>query len=102
GISAFNVTHNFVASGVFHSPLTGGAGRHPVARALAGVTVSPIVFLRSGIPFTVLLGADVNGDSHTADRPFWAARNTGSGANFYGVNVRVSKPFAILDRLRAE
>jgi hypothetical protein len=102
GVSAFNVTHNFVASGVFHSPLAGGAGHNPVARALAGVTASPIVFLRSGIPFTVLLGADVNGDGHTGDRPFWAARNTGSGANFYGVDVRVSKPFAILDRLPVE
>ena len=63
-----------------------------LARALADITFSPVVFLRSGIPFTLRIGRDVNGDTHADyDRPFAASRNTGRGENFYGLNFRLAK-----------
>ncbi len=96
GLSAFDIRHNFVASGVFRSPWQAGAGHNLASRALADITLSPIVFLRSGIPFTLRAGRDINGDSHsTYDRPFLAARNTGLGEGFSAVNLRLSKDFYV-------
>lgn len=104
-LSAFDIRHSFVASGVIRTPFTAGPGNRLIARALADITISPIVFARSGIPFTVLIGRDVNGDTQSGpDRPFPASRNTGIGENFYGVDLRINKQFYLLqDRgLRAE
>lgn len=95
GISSFDIRHNFVASGVFSSPWKAGAGRNPLARMFADTTLSPVVFLRSGIPFTVLIGSDVNGDTHTADRPLYAPRNSGTGEPFYSVDLRLNKQFYV-------
>ncbi len=95
-VSAFDIRHNFVANGVFRSPFKAGSDQNFLSRALADITVSPIVFLRSGIPFTLRIGTDVNGDTHgTYDRPFLASRNTGKGANFYSADLRLSKQFYI-------
>lgn len=92
-VSAFDTRHNFVASGVFSSPFTRGAGRPWYARAFSDLTLSPIVFVRSGFPFTLYLGTDVNGDSNAADRPFYAPRNSGRGAGFVSANLRLNKRF---------
>ena len=56
-----------------------------------------MVAVRSGIPFTIRIGvADVNRDNHTTyDRPFYAPRNSGRGANFYSADLRVMKQFFI-------
>jgi hypothetical protein len=95
-ISTFDIRHNFVASGVFVSPFQAGPGHHPLARVFADVTLSPIIALRSGIPFTLRIGSDINGDTHGIyDRPFYAARNTGIGENFYAVSLRLTKAFYI-------
>jgi hypothetical protein len=93
GLSSFDVRHNFVANGVFDSPFVGGAGRRWYERALADITLSPIVYLRSGFPFTAFLGTDINGDISIQDRPFYAPRNSGRGANFMNVNLRFNKRF---------
>ena len=94
--SSFDLRHNFVASGVFQSPFRAGAERNPLARALADVTLSPIVFLRSGIPFTLTTGADTNGDTHPFnDRLIYIGRNTGNGPRFASADVRVNKAFFI-------
>jgi hypothetical protein len=95
-ISVFDIRHNFVASGVFRTPFKAGSGQNLIARALADITISPVIFLRSGIPFTLRIGRDVNGDTHGLyDRPFLASRNTGRGENFYNVNLRINKQFYI-------
>jgi hypothetical protein len=63
------------------------------------MTLSPSIFLRSGIPFTIRTGADINGDTRSGtDRLFYIGRNTGIGPNFQSVNMRLSKMF----RLRRE
>ncbi|MBM3811504.1 MAG: TonB-dependent receptor [Acidimicrobiia bacterium] len=95
-VSVFNISHNFVASGVFTSPFQKGPGRNVMERALADITFSPVVFLRSGIPFTLRTGFDTNGDTHgDYDRPFFAGRNTALGENFYSVDARLIKQFYV-------
>ncbi len=94
--SIFDIRHNFVASAVYQTPFQAGSGNNWLSRIFADISLSPIVSARSGIPFTVRIGRDVNGDNHSLyDRPFAAARNTGRGENFYSVDLRVQKQFFI-------
>ncbi len=83
GLSSFDIRHNFVASGVFVSPYK--------SAVLRDWTLSPIVNLRSGVPFNLFLGASVNGDANTTDRPFFASRNSGRGPSYFNANMRVSR-----------
>jgi hypothetical protein len=93
GRSSFDLRHNFVASGTVESPFQDRQGQNWVARALADITLSPILTLRSGFPFNLYIGRDVNGDLNTTDRPFYAPRNSGVGENYYMLDLRVSKLF---------
>jgi hypothetical protein len=93
GISAYDLRHSFVLSGSYETPFKAGAGQNWAARALADVTLSPIVTLRSGFPFNLYIGRDVNGDLNSTDRPFHAPRNSGLGENYYSVDLRMSKRF---------
>ena len=93
-LSTFDIRHNFVFSGVIESPFKAGAGHSFGSRVLADITVSPSIFLRSGIPFTVRTGVDINGDTRGGtDRLFYIGRNTGIGPNFSSLNMRLSKAF---------
>jgi hypothetical protein len=98
-ISDFNVTHNFVANAVYNLPFHSGGGFW--SAALADVSVSPIVYARSGIPFTLLVpglgGTAGNGTiGHTSEaRPWNEPRNEGRGAPFASWDMRVSKAFYI-------
>ncbi len=89
--SSFDVRHNFVANGVFDSPWKADRKSGLKGRILGDITVSPIVYIRSGIPFSLLLGGDRNGDNHASDRPIYAGRNSGLGASFYSWDMRLSK-----------
>jgi hypothetical protein len=91
GLSAYDLRHSFVLSGSFESPYRAGPGNSRVARALADITLSPIITLRNGFPFNLYIGRDVNGDLNTTDRPFHAPRNSGVGENFYSFDLRMSK-----------
>ena len=85
-LSTFDIRHNFVVSGVFQSPFKN--------YALRDISLSPSIFIRTGIPFTVRTGADINGDTRGGtDRLFNIGRNTGLGPNFRSVNLRLSKSF---------
>ncbi len=93
-LSAFDIRHNFVLSGVIESPFKSGPGNSFLSRAFADMSLSPTIFIRSGIPFTLRTGIDVNGDTRGGtDRLFTIARNTGIGPNYRSVNARVSKSF---------
>jgi hypothetical protein len=93
-LSTFDVRSNFVVSGVFMSPFKAGAGHNFGSRALADITLSPSIFIRSGIPFTIRTGTDINGDTRSpTDRLFYIGRNTGIGPNFRSVNMRLGKMF---------
>jgi len=98
GISAYDLRHNFVASGSFDTPFKRGPQYNWLERALADVTLSPIITLRNGFPFNLYIGRDVNGDLNTTDRPFYAPRNSGIGENFYSFDLRISKRFYLRER----
>ena len=93
-VSSFDIRHNFVASGVISSPFQNAL--------LRDFTLSPIVFVRSGTPFGLYLGASVNGDANTTDRPFYATRNSGQGPNFRSVNLRLSRKLRFTEKAGAE
>ncbi|MGH9841013.1 MAG: TonB-dependent receptor, partial [Blastocatellia bacterium] len=85
-LSTFDIRHNFIFSGVFRSPW-----KNAVARDF---TLSPIVFVRSGIPFNIVTGTDVNSDTRNFnDRLFFIGRNTGIGPNFRSVDMRLNRAF---------
>jgi hypothetical protein len=91
GLSSFDIRHNFVASGVLTSPY-----RNVLLRDW---TFSPIVNMRSGVPFNLFLGASVNGDVNTTDRPFFAPRNSGRGPNYFNANMRMSRFVRFTERV---
>ena len=99
GLSTFNITHNFVASAVYATPFE--AGKNWISHLFADITLSPVLSMRSGIPFTlrvpgmgVVPGNGTLGQSLYA-RPWNAGRNTGIGPSFYGFDMRVTKGFYI-------
>ena len=90
-LSDFNVTHNFVANAVYTTPHRAG---NCLSKALADISISPIVYAHSGVPFTLLVpGIGDNGaGSHTSEaRPYHEGRNTGIGPAFYSWDMRISK-----------
>jgi hypothetical protein len=95
-LSDFNITHTLVANAVYTTPFLPGQ-RKPLSRVLADVTVSPIVYAHSGIPFTLLVPGLSNGTvGHSANaRPWQEGRNDGIGPNFISADLRVSKAFYI-------
>ncbi len=91
-VSDFNITHNFVANAVYTTPYHGQGSL--LSKALADISISPIVYARSGVPFTLLVpGIGANGaGSHISEaRPYNEGRNTGIGPAFYSWDMRVSK-----------
>lgn len=97
GLSAYNVPHNFVANAVYNTPFKAGSGQSFWRRALADMTFSPIVHLRSGIPFTVRVPGAENGTlgHNLYARPWYVERNTGLGPDFYDFDARLVKSFYI-------
>ena len=96
-LSDFNITHNFVANAVYTTQLA--TGQRIVKQLLNNLTVSPIVFLRSGVPFTLLVpGMFNNIIGHNANaRPWHEGRNEGIGKNFLSWDMKVSKRVGLKD-----
>jgi hypothetical protein len=85
-LSTFDLRHNYVLSGVFNSPWKN--------YALRDFSLAPIISIRSGIPFSLLTGQDINGDTRaTNDRLFYIGRNTGLGPNYRSVDGRLTRAF---------
>ena len=97
GISAYNVPNNFVADAVYSSPLKAGAGESIWSHLFADTTFSPVVHLRSGIPFTIRVpGAENGTEGHNLyARPWYVERNTGIGPAFYDFDARLVKSLYI-------
>jgi hypothetical protein len=101
--SASDIRHRFTAGGDVRGPF--------------GLEISPFVSYRSGVPFNITAGTDVNGDTSYNDRPSFAAageagaivttfgtfdptpetgdvvipRNYGRGPQFFQPNLQISK-----------
>ncbi len=90
-ISAFNITHNFVADAVYTTPFHAGDGG--MRRLLGGFTISPVFYARSGVPFSLLVPGLSNGTiGHNANaRPWFEGRNDGIGPAFYSWDLKVTR-----------
>ena len=85
-LSSFDLRHNYVLSGVFTSPWKNAA--------LRDFSIAPIISVRSGIPFTLTTGQDINGDTRGGnDRLFHIGRNTGIGPNYRSIDGRLTRAF---------
>lgn len=92
-VSAFDQRHRFVFTGVFEGPASGDSF---ASRIVGDWSLSPIFIAGSGRPFNLLLGFDSNGDGRSqSDRPGQASRNTGKGADFYSVDLRLARRFVV-------
>jgi hypothetical protein len=98
-LSSFDQRNRLAVSGVYQSPLTLSTADSFGGKLLADWTVSPIVTFASGRPFNLLLGFDLNNDTHEeTDRPVLtggeiAGRNTGTGPAFADVGLRMARKF---------
>jgi hypothetical protein len=106
GDASLDIRHRFVIGGSFPAPF--------------GVRLSPFITFRSGVPFNITTGTDLNGDTLFTERPAFAKnlsepgiiitrfgafdatpeagdtivpRNFGRGPEFFVVNLRATKEF---------
>ena len=106
--SAEHQRHRVTLTGVWDLPYGRDDAKdgHPVVRGvLGGWTLSSTFTYRSGTAENPVVGSDVNGDGNSSsDRPIVNGveleRNSYEGANYAGLNLRLSKRFGF-DRRRA-
>jgi hypothetical protein len=96
-LSAFNMSHVFTANAVYTTSAYGGATSF-FTKALADITLSPILSFHSGTPFELFdsppVGAAGNGlvqEALNQARPFNAPRNSGILPSNYRWDMRFNK-----------
>lgn len=99
-LSDNDARHRVVFSGTVQSPRVAGAS--PWAHIRSGFLLSSIVSYGSALPFNVLTGSDNNGDTNVNDRPAGLGRNVGRGFNNVSWDLRLTRTFALTERLRLE
>ncbi|HTD23570.1 MAG TPA: TonB-dependent receptor [Terriglobales bacterium] len=93
--SVFDVPHIFVANAVYTTPFKANEGNW-FTRALADISLAPIVTVRSGLPFSVRTPSLVNKiNNQTLDNnfaiPFGARRDNNRGAAYATTDMRFTK-----------
>jgi hypothetical protein len=96
-LSAFDVRHRLSIAAIVDSPYSGGSGHPWYERALANFYFSPILTVRSGFPFDIRTGIDINLDNNSNDRPFAVGRNTGVGPGYFTVDLRLGRRLRLND-----
>ncbi len=91
GLSAFDLRHRMTLAAIFESPYRGESGNPWYERALADFYLAPIITARTGFPFDIRTGLDINLDNNNNDRPFAVGRNTGIGPGFFTTDLRVGR-----------
>lgn len=100
GLSDNDQRHRLTLSGTFNAPKT---FENSFARqAFGGFQVSYIFTYSSRLPFNVLAGSDLNGDSNSNDRRLGLGRNTGRGFDFASFDLRLARRFQLSERLNLE
>ena len=90
-----------VASATISSPTS--KSHDAISRLVDELRLSGIFTYDSALPFNILAGADVNGDSYsTSDRPPGAGRNEGRGFTDRNLDARLSRTFALGERFQLE
>ena len=98
-LSHYHRGHRFVANAVVQSPWKAARGRGFGHNLLADFTLSGIIVARSFAPFNLNAGFDTIGDRHTdTHRPWGLGRNAGIGPNFFGLDMRLTRSFALSER----
>jgi hypothetical protein len=92
-LSSYDLRHRLSVAAILDSPFRGGSGSPWYQRMFANFYLSPIVTLRSGFPFDIRTGIDVNMDTNPNDRPLGVGRNTGVGPGFFTVDMRLGRRF---------
>ena len=100
GLSDNDQRHRLTLSGTFNTPA--GLENRFARAAFGGFQVSYIYTYASRLPFNVLAGSDLNGDSTNNDRPRGLGRNTGRGFDFASFDLRLARRFAVTERLNLE
>lgn len=98
-ISVFDVPHIFIANAVYNLPFKAGTG-NAVSSIFSDITLSPIVTLRSGLPFSIRTPSLVNKiNGQTLDNnyamPFGASRDDNRGAPYYTFDLNFQKALFI-------
>jgi hypothetical protein len=115
GRSAIDVRHRVIVGGLINVPW--------------GLSLSPLVTARSGVPFNIITGRDTNGDTRFTERPAFAKdlsksgvrvtrfgafdpnpepgqalvpRNFGQGPAFFDIHLRVTRTFGFGGGRRAK
>lgn len=96
-LSLQDVRNRFVASGSFQT----GKRKNLL---LKDFTVSTILTLESGRPYNLIVGADLdmNGDFPPSDRPLGISRNAGITPGFASFDIRLTRSFAIKEKLQVQ
>jgi outer membrane receptor protein involved in Fe transport len=83
--------------------VTNFTGTTPIHSILRNFSMSSIVTLQTGRPFTMFVGFDANGDTNpVTDRVGNLGRNTYYGDHLYSWDLRISRYFQIRERLRLD
>jgi carboxypeptidase family protein len=97
-VSVFDFPHIFTANAVYNTPFKAGSGHNAAARMFADITLSPVLTMRSGIPFSIRMPSLANGltslDANFAT-PFAASRDSSRGDAFYALDLAITKSFYI-------
>lgn len=93
-VSVFDIPHIFTANAVYVTPFKPGQGA--LAAILGDITISPIITLRSGLPFSVRIPNSTNKvNGQTLDSnyaiPFLSSRDNNRGAPFYTWDMNLQK-----------
>jgi hypothetical protein len=93
-VSVFDIPHIFTANAVYVTPFKPGQGA--LSAILGDITISPIVTLRSGLPFSVRIPNSTNKiNDQTLDSnyaiPFLSSRDDNRGAPFYTWDMNFQK-----------
>lgn len=100
GLSDNDQRHRLTLSGTFNSPAN--LESEFARQALGGFQLSYIFTYGSRLPFNVLAGSDLNGDSNNNDRPRGLGRNTGRGFDFASFDLRLARRFQMTEKLNLE
>ena len=97
-VSVFDIPHIFVANAVYVTPFKPGQGA--LSAILGDITISPIITLRSGLPFSVRLPNTTNKiNGQTLDSnyaiPFFSSRDNNRGAGFASWDMSIQKAIYI-------
>jgi hypothetical protein len=93
-VSVFDIPHIFTANAVYVTPFKPGQGA--LSAILGDITISPIITLRSGLPFSVRIPNSTNKvNGQTLDSnyaiPFLSSRDNNRGAPFYTWDMNLQK-----------